>query len=156
MKGDKAMKKIFLFVILAGIFFCSIGNAQEEGFGLGVILGEPTGLCFKSWIQYRTALVGAAAWSFGDEDSLHIHLDYVRHDFKLIKIEEDSLPFYYGIGFRLKNEKKVRFGIRFPIGVNYMFKKAPLDLFIEFVPVFDLAPKTDLFFNGGFGLRYFF
>ena len=150
------MKKTFIVVILAGLFFCSIGNAQEEGFGLGVILGEPTGLCFKSWIRYQTALVGAAAWSFGDEDSLHIHLDYIRHDFKLIKIEEDTLPFYYGIGLRLKNEKKVRFGIRFPIGINYMFKKAPLDLFIEFVPVFDLAPKTDLFFNGGFGLRYFF
>lgn len=150
------MKKTILFLILACMLIPSLGNAQEKGLGLGVILGEPTGLCFKSWTGYRAAFAGAAAWSFGDEDSLHIHLDYLRHDFRLIKFEEDTLPFYYGIGFRLKNEKKVRLGVRIPIGINYMFKKVPLDLFIEFVPVFDLTPKTDLFFNGGFGIRYFF
>lgn len=150
------MRKILLLFLLLGAFCWQPAESQEQGFGLGVLLGEPTGVSFKFWTGYDTAINGAAAWSFNHEASLHMHADYVKHNFRMIKTGTEYLPFYYGLGIRIKNEKETRVGIRIPIGINYMFKNAPLDIFVEFVPVFDLVPRTDLFFNGGIGIRYFF
>jgi len=150
------MRRICVFLVLLGFLVTGGMFAQDRGFGLGIILGEPTGLDFKAWTGSRSAFVGAAAWSFGEEDSLHMHLDYVFHNFRLIKLERDFLPVYYGIGVRMKSEKDVRMGVRIPFGLNYMFEKAPLDIFVELVPVFDLTPRTDLYFNGGVGIRFYF
>ncbi len=150
------MKRIALGFLLLGSLVYGSASAQEEGFGLGVILGEPTGVCFKAWAGARSAVAGAAAWSFGHQDSLHVHLDYLLHSFRTIRLENGYLPLYYGIGFRVKNERDVRLGVRIPVGVNYMFEKVPLDIFVEIAPIFDLSPRTDLFFNGGIGVRYYF
>jgi hypothetical protein len=150
------MKRIVLGVGVIIVLLAAPSAAQDEGFGLGVILGEPTGINFKAWTGYSTALVGAAAWSFEHEETLHVHLDYVFHNRRLIKLENGTLPVYYGIGARIKTGNDVRMGIRIPLGVDYMFRDAPLDLFVEIVPVFELTPRTDLYFNGGIGVRYFF
>jgi hypothetical protein len=150
------MKRIIVLSLFVGFLSTGVVSAQEEGFGLGIILGEPTGISFKAWAGYRSAFIGAAAWSFGNEDSLHMHLDYVFHNFRLIKLERDFLPVYFGLGVRVKSEKDVRIGVRIPLGLNYMFENAPLDIFVELVPVFDLTPRTDLYFNGGVGIRYYF
>jgi hypothetical protein len=154
--GIKKMKKAIVVVFLLCIVFCGPGFSQSRGFGLGVILGEPTGINFKHWTGGKTALVGAAAWAFGRENSFHLHLDWTFHNFRLIKAERHVLPFYYGFGFRYKDEHRDRFGIRFPLGIIYMFEDAPVDIFLEIVPIFDLAPKTEVSLNGGIGARYYF
>jgi len=143
-------------MVLSGFMICGISLAQDSGFGLGVILGEPSGISFKHWTGYNTALTGAVAWAFGREDAFHLHLDYCIHSFRLIKAERHEIPFYYGIGFRFKDERRDRLGVRFPLGIIYMFDEVPLDIFLEIVPLFDLAPKTELSFNGAVGIRYFF
>ncbi|MFW6159704.1 MAG: hypothetical protein ACOC57_01015 [Acidobacteriota bacterium] len=130
--------------------------AQESGTGIGFILGEPTGINLKLWTGNKTALVAAAAWSFEGKESIHFHLDYLYHQFEAIPLEKGFLPFYYGVGIRVKNGRQERLGVRLPLGLNYHFKKVPLDIFAEVVPVFDLIPGTDLHFNGGVGFRYFF
>ncbi|MBN1224676.1 MAG: hypothetical protein JXB23_15615 [Candidatus Aminicenantes bacterium] len=150
------MKRSIVFVMLSSLVICLTAPAQDSGFGLGVILGEPTGVCFKHWTGYNTALVGAAAWAFRREDAFHLHLDYLFHSFRLIKAERHEIPFYYGIGFRFKDERNDRLGVRFPLGIIFMFDDVPLDVFFEIVPIFDLAPRTELSFNGGVGIRYFF
>ncbi len=151
------MKKLTaMFIVIIGVLvYAGDLSAQQSGTGIGVILGEPTGLCLKTWTSSRSALVFGAAWSV-DTDTWHMHADWVRHKFDLIKVERTSLAFYYGVGGRMTKEKKTRAGIRFPIGINYFFKKVPLDLFFEFVPVFDFIPDTNLRLQGGFGLRCFF
>lgn len=151
-----ALRKLSVIIMLTVFFSPAIISAQSGGIGIGFILGEPTGLNFKVWTGSNTALVAAAAWSFEGKAAFHFHLDYLHHRLKTIRIEHGFLPFYYGIGIRIKNDRKERLGIRIPLGLNYHFKKAPLDIFAEFVPIFDLLPGTDLHFNGGIGLRYFF
>jgi len=90
---------IFFFLwLLAMTLSGGRAQAQESGFGLGIILGEPTGLTAKKWLSTDTALDFAAAWSFGGEDSITLHADFLQHKFNLIKIESGSLPVYYGIG----------------------------------------------------------
>jgi hypothetical protein len=150
------MKKWLFGLLIVSVFVSGQAFAQDEGFGLGVLLGEPTGINFKAWTGYRTAIVGTAAWSFGYNNHFQGNIDYIFHDFDLIRLDEEYLPVYYGIGFRVITTTDVRMGFRIPLGINYMFKKAPLDIFVELAPVFDIAPKTELLLNGGIGIRYFF
>lgn len=146
---------VVIFLLLAAF---SSGNlaAQDKGFGLGIILGEPTGISFKNWVGSRTAIDGGVAWSFSDNDSLHLHLDYLVHNFNIFKAKKGKLALYYGIGGRVKIHDESRFGVRIPVGINYIFGNAPLDIFIELVPVLDLVPSTEFGLTGGIGIRYYF
>jgi hypothetical protein len=150
------MKRSIVILILVAAFFLSSSAAQGSGFGLGIILGEPTGLSLKNWLGNRTALDFAVAWSFANNDSLHLHADYLVHDFNIFKVKKGKLLLYYGIGGRVKTEKKSKVGVRIPIGISYIFEKAPLDIFFELAPLFDLVPKTDFGITGGIGIRYYF
>jgi hypothetical protein len=94
--------------------------------------------------------------AFSLENAFHLHLDYAFHNFRLIKAERHAIPFYYGIGLRFKDEYKDRLGVRFPLGIIYMFDDAPVDIFLEIVPIFDFVPKTEISFYAGIGARYYF
>jgi hypothetical protein len=130
--------------------------AQDRGLGLGLILGEPTGVSLKSWTGRRTAIDAAAAWSFDRDGSVHLHMDYLIHDFNLIKTRTGRLPVYYGIGGRIRLEDKTRVGVRIPVGMCYIFDDAPIDIFVELGPVFDVVPRTELTVAGFIGFRYYF
>jgi hypothetical protein len=153
-------RAIFLIaLIMALAAFAQNGMAKGGNFGLGVIIGEPTGPCFKYWTGAKTAIDGAAAWSFADNAGMHLHADYLFHKFDLISVEKGSLPFYFGLGGRIRfaeGNGDDRIGIRIPVGLDYIFADAPLDIFLEVVPILDLAPDTDLDFNGAVGVRFFF
>ncbi len=145
--------------ILIGLFGVLVlaGSAASQGnFGLGIIVGEPTGLSAKLWLTERTAVDMAAAWSFSDEEAFHLHADYLLHNFDLINVEKGRLPIYFGIGGRLKFEDKSRFGVRIPVGLTYIFDGAPIDIFFEVVPILDLIPDTDFTANAAIGARFFF
>ena len=150
------MKKIKYTVILFTILFLSAANAQSKGIGLGLIVGEPTGISFKYWTGSTTAVDAALAWSFIDEGAFHIHGDYIFHNFTLITIPEGKLPFYYGIGARIKTANDTKLGVRVPLGLAYLFNSAPIDIFLEIVPILDLTPKTDFAINAALGTRYYF
>jgi len=150
------VKKIKCTVILFIILFLSVANAQSKGIGLGLIVGEPTGISFKYWTGSTTAFDAALAWSFSDEGAFHIHGDYIFHNFTLITIPEGKLPFYYGIGARIKTANDTKLGVRVPLGLAYLFNSAPIDIFLEIVPILDLTPKTDFAINAALGARYYF
>jgi len=148
----KIITSLFFILLLSNSVY-----AQRHGFGLGMILGEPTGISFKNWLGRSTAVDFAIAWSFEGKNSLTIHGDYLSHHFKLTQVESGSLPFYYGIGGSIKfKDDDTRLGARVPLGLNYHFENLTLDLFLEFVPVLLLIPKTDFDINVGIGIRYFF
>jgi hypothetical protein len=151
--GGVMMVRLMACFIITAVLLSGTVTAQNAGFGLGVILGEPTGLSCKLWTGRSTAIDGAAAWSFGEEDALHIHADYLFHNFSLIK---GNIPIYFGIGGRAKFEKKSKVGVRIPLGIDFILSEAPLDIFFELVPLLDLVPATDFDVNGGIGVRYFF
>ncbi len=150
------MKKQILVLLFLMLLLPSLTKAQESGFGLGVILGEPTGLCIKNWVGSNAAIDVAAGWTIGRISKFHLHADYLFHNFKLFDVESGKLPLYFGIGARLKAEPDVRIGVRFPIGICYIFEKAPLDIFLEIAPVLDLLPGTEFKLNGNIGVRYYF
>ena len=130
---------------------------QDRGFGLGIILGEPTGISMKGWLTPKTAIDAGVAWSFVKETSFHVHADYLIHAFHVFETEE-NVPLYYGVGGRVKTGRNedAHLGFRMVVGIGYIFRDAPVDLFIEAAPILDIAPKTDLFMNAGLGARFFF
>jgi len=158
------MKLAILISILTILFCFGTLSAQTRGFGIGIILGEPTGLSMKFWTSSNTAVDIAAAWSFINGSAVHVHADYLYHNFKLVKLDYDTLPFYIGIGGRIKfgehdngdDHQDYRIGVRIPVGLEFLPSKIPFDFFIEIAPLLDLIPNTDLNFNGGIGFRYFF
>ncbi len=142
------------FALLLALPFTAL--AQQNGLGLGIIVGEPTGLSFKQWIGGDKAVDGAIAWSFREPGSLHIHADHLWHKFELINVSTGKLPLYFGVGGRIRFANDAELGIRLPVGLAYLFDGAPVDVFLEVVPILDLVPASDVSFNGAFGARYYF
>jgi len=158
------MKILSLVIALTAILFYSNAAAEGGNFGLGIIVGEPTGFSAKLWMGNNTALDGAVAWSFLGNDGnhnhnrvLHVHADLLFHNFNLFNVNRGRLPLYYGIGGRIKfHEDNNRIGIRIPVGLEYIFERNYVDMFLEVVPLFDLTPETKFRINSGIGIRYFF
>jgi hypothetical protein len=147
-------KLLFLSIIL--LMLTNLANSQESKFGLGILVGEPTGITGKYRLSESTALDGAVAWSFNHEGSFYIHGDFLKHHFGIINISEGKMPMYYGIGGKTILSPDFIFGIHVPLGIAYMFDTAPLDVFLEIRPGLNLAPATDFDMSGGIGVRYFF
>ena len=158
------MKCKMMFAILVGLISAS-AFAQEQ-LGLGVILGEPTGLSVKYWLDDKQAIDGGATWSFWDGDGFQLHADYLWHGFEFLSplVVSGKLPVYAGVGARLKfrddNGKHddggdTVFGLRVPLGVSYLFDGKPFDIFAEIAPTLDLTPDVELNFAIAVGVRFY-
>lgn len=133
-------------------------GAVDGRFGVGVMLGEPTGASLKYWLSDRLALDGGVGVSFRGEDNLHLHSDVLYHFPDVIDIGRGSLPIYVGGGVRYKfrDNRDDLFGFRVPAGIAYMFEDIPVDVFFEVAPVLDVHPETKWRFTAGIGARYWF
>lgn len=156
----KQKKLIGIMVCILTLSCTALSSAQETDIGLGIIVGEPTGLAGKYWLDKDTAIAGAAAWSFEGKDTMHLHMDWLRHNWELIRdsaeVTQGEIPLYYGIGGRIRLGEEAVIGIRFVIGLSYMFEEAPFDMFIEVAPIMDLTPSTEMNGNAAFGVRFWF
>ena len=68
--------RVIRFLVILLILANSASVSQDRGFGLGIIVGEPTGVSMKGWLTATTAVDGGLAWSFVKGTSFHIHADY--------------------------------------------------------------------------------
>lgn len=126
----------------------------DEKFGLGIMLGEPTGVSVKYWNNERSAFDVGAAWSLsGRNEALHMHADFLRHSWF---DRTENLAFYYGIGARMIFASDATAGLRVPLGLDYVFSEIPFDLFVEAVPILDITPDVEFAGNGAVGIRYYF
>jgi len=151
------MKKLLVAIIFL-LIFANISKAQDKGFGLGIMIGEPTGLSAKYWTSNTNAFDFGLAYSFVQKFSaVSIHADYLYHDFNVIK-SDYRLPVYYGFGARIRfvNNSDNALGARGVVGIAWLNHKLPLDVFFEVVPVFNLIPSTSLNLDIALGARYYF
>jgi hypothetical protein len=150
------MIKVVLFCCIPVLILAAAPLDASNGFGAGIMLGDPTGISLKSWISKTKAWDGGIAWGLGRDDALYLHGDLLYHKFNFIPVQEGKLPLYYGAGIRLLFAHESHLGVRGVVGLDYMFAGIPLDLFLELAPVLDLVPATELNMNGALGIRYFF
>ena len=136
--------------------------AAQGPFGLGVVVGEPSGVSAKYFLDARHAVDLALDFSVVD-DAFYVHGDYVLHVPSLLA----GLPggrwlAYVGVGGKVKvrERKKDRdeagLSVRVPLGVAWMPKAAPIDVFLEVVPGVQVLPSTDPDVDVGLGVRWFF
>lgn len=131
--------------------------SQHSGSGLGIMIGEPTGLSGKHWLNGNNALAGGLAWHFaGPNDGVSLHLDYLYHIDNSFQ-PSIQFPLYYGFGARIRDVGgDFGMGFRGVGGILFYPSKLPIDIFFELVPVFTLLPETDLELDLAVGARYYF
>lgn len=149
---------------LAGPQRVEAAGPDDNPFGLGIILGEPTGLTAKFWLGDDDALDSHLTWDFTDE-GFAFFVDYLHH-FTTIDEESHSvdLPVYVGIGGKLfvdhdssdQHDDDLGLGLRIPIGISAILTEAPIEFFGEVAPGLRLIPGTDFDIDGGIGFRYYF
>ena len=149
--------KYRLLLLCLLMFSSAMLKAQGKGYGIGIIIGEPTGISGKMWLSKTNAIDAGLAWSFVKPGSIHLHGDYLWHTSAVVD-SSHKIPLYFGIGGRLKfgDKETGRVGVRITGGVDFMLESAPIDIFIELAPIMDLVPATELAINGGIGARFFF
>jgi hypothetical protein len=164
------MRAVVVATLVSLLGLSRVASAQVEAhkFGLGVIIGSPTGLSVKYEITDKEAVDAALGGSFLGESGVQLHADFLLQPVHLFDDEDGvfSLPLYFGIGMRFLDESRpnmsngVRLGVRVPVGLAFEFHHIPLDVFVEVALVVDfLRPSGDKFgadLNAGIGVRYWF
>jgi hypothetical protein len=174
--------------VVASVAFLAItctgrtAEATEVGynrkFGLGFMIGNPTGLVGKYWLSTINALdfgVGfyGYGWGFrgcdaqgrcwgGGYGHLTLNVDYLWQS-NLVK-STAQLDWHVGAGGRVdffgdQYSSAFAVGVRGPIGLDLMFSNPSfLELFFEIAPVLYFAPipVAGLGFEGGLGVRLYF
>jgi hypothetical protein len=143
------------------------GRPVDKGtIGVGLALGEPTGICAKLYLsndQAIQAIVGPAFIGGG----IQAHADYVFHPWILQDKPEFVMPVYLGPGVRFIDyipgegaKDHVAIGLRAVIGLLLDFKSLPLDVFVEIAGVgqydFGTNGGWGATVNGDVGVRYYF
>jgi hypothetical protein len=150
------MKRFALVLILLGTLAGLSFADSKHNFGIGVILGEPTGLSAKGWLSQTVGVDAGAAWSFTSGSFFQIHGDLLVHNFKLFTVDTGRMAFFYGVGGRVKFDEDTTVSLRVPVGITYEFEKTTIELFLEVVPMLNLIPATEVDIAGGIGFRYYF
>lgn len=156
----------------------SLGGRRFEAnktFGLGLELGDPTGITGKYFLSADRALdfgVGYIRdYFYYDRSGIHIYADYLFHPVALATTEPFELPFYVGLGGRFWSfddhrangivDSASAIGFRVPIGIAFDFNNVPLDVFIQVVPTLDFFQgyaRHDVYLeiDASIGIRYWF
>ncbi len=128
-------------------------------FGLGVMIGVPSGLTGKYWLDRINAVSAGVSWSIVDE-SFFAFVDWnyeIRIDIDIAEIKDVGHVFFYpGVGIFTGIGKRGNVGVKIPLGADFSFIKVPLNLFLEISPAVGLIPETSPKLFGFIGARYLF
>jgi hypothetical protein len=146
------IKSVLIVLFISGFSF-----AQSNGFGLGIIVGQPTGISAKYWISSNNALDFGLGYSFERNSRMSLHADYLFHARNIFNTNE-NISLHYGPGGRLRlvETGDSRLGVRFDVGLTWVPRNSPVDVFLEIAPLLDIIPETKFSFNSGIGVRYYF
>jgi len=135
-----------LLMLTPGLVFAG-SNIQSPGkFGAGLQLGYPhNGLSFNYFIASAASIqVDASVWLKNDWNGFGVRADLLWWQSPLARPDFADLVWYFGPGANLfsftwkgkgDNDGYVGIGAEFPVGIGLQFKKAPIDLNLEAVPV---------------------
>jgi hypothetical protein len=178
------MKRTIVTTIAAVLLLvASAGSASatEVGygrkFGIGFVLGDPTGLSAKAWVGPTNALdFGLGFWGYGVNNpcfnnggncprfgyhSGTFNVDYLWQS-NIVR-STAQLDWHVGAGGRAVwwgggcTAGCFNIAVRGPIGLDLMFNNPSfLEIFFEVALSFYLVPGFDLGPEGGLGARFYF
>lgn len=142
------------------------GVGEEKGtLGVGLIIGEPVGICGRLYLKDDQAIQAAVGASFIG-GGIQLHADYAFHPYIVQSRETFVLATYVGPGARLiqyggtdAGGSYFALGLRAVGGLLFDFKN-PLDAFFEVAGVLEYGFADEqgfgFAFNAGAGVRYYF
>ena len=147
------LKRILLFTSLI-FLFTSISFAQNQGsgLGLGLQIGEPTGVSVKGWLSHKGAFQLGIGWpTLSQTNGLAISAEYLWHSYALSSRE--WFPLFYGLGGIFGNDI---IGARGIFGLAWWPHRSSLDIYLQLAPALYFKPSSRFDLDFGFGVRYFF
>jgi hypothetical protein len=181
----RGMKRTLLTTVTAALLLAVVGpaaRATEVGysrkFGLGIQLGDPTGLSAKLWVSPTNALdfgLGFQTYGYGTcytdsngnqvcgnfgHDNGSFNMDYLWQS-NIIR-GTAQLDWHIGGGGRLIwwggcQNNCVAVAARAPIGLDLMFTNPNfIEVFFELAPSIWLVPGIDFGIDGDLGARFYF
>ncbi len=134
-----------LLLCLLGGMECAAERVQQrEGWGLGLMLGQPLGLTAKYWLGGANALdIGV-----GGGPGFRIHGDYDWGLDQVLEKKTDlTLDLYLGVGGAVAFasgfcgyygdrfcQDRVFGGVRVPFGLDFRLRRAPFNFGLELAP----------------------
>ena len=136
---------LFLLVLL-------VPATTFAGTGVGIVLGEPTGLTFKSG-----NLAIGLGWSFASADNrIDATIDWWLINDHFVEMLDWYLGAGAKVGIKLNQDTDIfNIGLRIPLGIQW-WPAEELELFAEIAPGLLLVPATEFDISAGIGLRYYF
>jgi len=154
---------IFALCALTSSSVAVASGPQGNPAGVGIILGEPSGLSAKYWFNPAHAVDLHLSFDFSD-DAFAVVSNYLLH-FNVFQLDSQSidLPVYVGGGGKFswrdsqrQNDDQISLGARIPAGLSLILLQAPLEFFAEVALGFKILPSTSGDIDGGLGVRYYF
>lgn len=132
------------------------GFSAENGFGVGFVLGTPSGLTASLPLGGDRAINAVLGYDLTGDANLFLQGDYVWIRPEIIPVESGRISLYYGPGAYARLARNTAIGVRAAVGVDYRFAGPPLQIFLEFGPGINVIPDTEVSAGAGLGLRYYF
>lgn len=164
----------FASMLCAGLLISSASTAHARGArrggtGLGLSLGDPTGINFKTFVGSSTAFDATAGLGFLGGNHLALNAGLVWHN-ALGGLGGAPVDWYYGLGAKLgyydhdhdhhkhhnHDHDHLRLGARAPLGVSVMLTGVPIDIFLEVAAGLWVVEHVDFDLDGAIGFRYWF
>lgn len=156
------MRKILwsLLVLMVILLLSLHAQAQDKNWGIGLRLGDPTGLTAKKYLGASNAVELALGANYRGKG-----LEFLAHYLFHFPVNAQGLDWYYGLGVQIENrdrpEKNRRddteFGADGVIGLEYTFPRAPLSIFVDAILFIELIDDPfDLDLDAALGIRYNF
>jgi hypothetical protein len=160
----KSFTAAMVFATLAGVsallLTSPVQAATSEPFGLGVILGDPSGLSAKLKMDQAHSVDGALAYSSGRRSGLQLHADYLWDHARSWGTTEGPLDMYYGLGGRIitydenyNHKGLISLGPRGSIGLSFNINNPNLEFFGELAAILEIAPSVGVDLDAGIGAR---
>lgn len=154
------MRKHLLTIVVLGLVVAARAAPARADVGLGVFLGEPTGLDLKVGLGYRSALdlvLGFTRLSSNADG--YGHVTYLVTPL-IAQGDAVTVPIRFGIGGALFGSRDdLELAVRAPFEVGVRLRRSPLEFYGEIALAFvfvDPANDLELDVQGGGGFRVYF
>lgn len=154
----REMRKLALAALLVLAILCGRPRDARADFGIGLFLGEPTGLDLKIGLSRKTALdIVLGATSFRDGAASYGHVTYL---ITVVAARGSSVivPLRLGIGAAVYGvvEDNTGLAVRVPFELGFRFRRTPVEIYLEITPKVELIDDPDFNLDGGIGIRFYF
>jgi hypothetical protein len=151
--------KMLTIIYLSLVSLSMVSVAHAENFGLGIILGDPSGLSGKAKFDDRHSVDGALAYSSGKHSGMQFHADYLWDRARSWGTTQGPLDMYYGLGGRLisyndrDDKSQVSIGPRGSLGLSFNLNNPNLEFFGELALILEVIPSMTADLDAGIGAR---